>query len=159
MPLYMKYNEIDGGVKTEGYVKWIELHSLEWTATRKVNMTMGQPADRSVTWPDVSEITVTKSMDVSSNRLLEEALGGTLTGTVEIALCSVRNKNMVELAQYTMSNTGITVYASSTSGDTPMETLRLNFTQIAVKYTSLNRTLNGNPRVSTYDLATMKLSS
>jgi len=40
-----------------------------------------------------------------------------------------------------------------------METLRLNFTQIAVKYTSLNRTLNGNPRVSTYDLATMKLSS
>lgn len=158
MPVYMKYDEIDGDVATDGYAKWIELHSLTWGATRQVQSPMGKSADREATWPNVSEMTVTKSMNVSSNPLFEEAVGGTLDGDVKIALCTIRNKAMVELAQYTLRNTMISGYTLTTSGDTPLETLSLNFTQIEVKYTSLNRDARGNPLVSTYDLAQAKLN-
>lgn len=158
MPLYMKYNDIEGDVTTAGYEKWIELSSVNWGAKRDILLPMNKSADREATLPTVSEISVTKIMDKSSCGLFEEAVGGVMDSTVKIALCSVRNKAMVELAQYTLSNTAVSGYGFSASGETPGESLSLNFTKIEIKYTTLNRDLKDNPIISTFDLARVKLN-
>lgn len=158
MPLYMKYEDIDGDVTTEGYAKWIEVHSLTWGARREIEMPINKSADREALLPAVSEITLTKSMDVSSATLFEEAVGGDMDRTVNIALCSVRNKEMVELARYTLYNTAVSGYSFSANGETPVENISLNFTQIEIKYTTLNRDPKGNPAVTNFDLARVKLN-
>lgn len=158
MPLYMKYGEIDGNVETEGYKKWIEVNSFQWGVGRGISSPVGSSADREASHPSVSEVSLSKEMDVATNKLLEEALGSTMNATVEVAVCTTGAGQLTEFLRYTLFNTGLSNYSVASGGDRPKESFSLNFTKIAIKYTSLNTDLDGSPSTTTYDLAKQTLN-
>ena len=158
MALYMKYGEIDGKVETEGYKKWIEINSFQWGVARNMSSAMASSEDREASHVSVSEITITKEMDVSSRMLLEDALGGKLSTDVTISVCTTGQGKLIEFLCYKLTNTGLSAYTVQSGGDRPTEQLTLNFTAVAITYTSLNSNLQGQPATTTYDLAKMKLN-
>ena len=79
MPIYVKYGDIKGDVTAEGHKGsdgWFEVQSFQWGVGRGISAPTGKNVDREASAPSVSEITMTKSMDIASYRLLDEALQG-----------------------------------------------------------------------------------
>ncbi|MGH2448624.1 MAG: type VI secretion system tube protein Hcp [Chloroflexota bacterium] len=158
MALYLKYGSIDGKVSTTGYDKWIELKSFQWGVGRGISSAMGSTQDREASHPSVSEITVGKEMDISSSKLLEDALGGEMNTKAEIAVCTTGKNEVKEFLRYTLTNTGLSGYSVTSGGDRPSESLSLNFTEVEVKYTGLSPELSGDPAIVKYNLGTMKVN-
>ncbi len=158
MALFMKYGSIDGNVETKGYEKWIMINSLQLGVGRGISSPVGTSADREGSHPSVSEVVVTNEMDVATNKLLEDALGGAMNTEVQIAYCSTGKDEVKEFLRYILTNTALSGYSVSSSGDRPSESLSLNFTKIEIKYTSLAVDESGNPASTNYNLATQKLN-
>jgi type VI secretion system secreted protein Hcp len=76
--IYMKFGAIDGAVTTKNFEKWIELNSFHWGVGRAVGTAARGAMSRESSEPSVSEVTVTKLMDTSSDGLFQDAVGGDL---------------------------------------------------------------------------------
>ena len=159
MPIYMNYDSlaIKGDVTEEGHKDWIELSSFQWGVGRGISTPTGGAADRESSAPSVSEITVSKSQDAASNKLLNEALQG--EGKTVIIDFAKTDKGKLEVyLTYTLTNCMISGYSVSSGGDRPSESLSLNFTKIEFKATP-NKAAGeqASPETVTYDLATAKV--
>jgi type VI secretion system secreted protein Hcp len=156
MPIYMNYNSlaIKGDVTEDGHKDWIELHSFQWGVGRGISSPTGGSADRESSAPSVSEITCSKSSDVSSTLLVNEALQGE-GQTVIIDFCKTDKGKLEVYMTYTLTNTMISGYSISSGGDRPSESLSLNFTKVEFKLTGQGAGGDtGSPSSVTYDLAT-----
>jgi type VI secretion system secreted protein Hcp len=132
MPIYMKYDGIDGDVTAEGHDKWIELQSLQFGTGRGIQTATGRGADREASAPSISEMVATKLMDLASSKLFLESLVGE-GKKVQIDLCRTGEKLEVYMT-YELEDTLISSYSVSSGGERPMESLSLNFTKITQKY-------------------------
>ncbi len=160
MPIYMKYDGIDGDVTATGHEKWIELSSVQFGVGRGIAApTAGGAKDRDPGNPSVSEIVGTKQMDDSSADFFKESLKGK-GKTVKIDFCfSSQEKGMVPYLTLTLTNTLISGYSLSTGGDRPSESLSLNFTKIEYKYIPTDEAhAEEGQKVYTYDIATAEVS-
>ncbi|GAC1346837.1 MAG: Hcp family type VI secretion system effector [Acetobacteraceae bacterium] len=158
MAIYMKFGSVDGQVTTEGFAKWIELHSLQFGVGRAVSSGAGG-AQREGSNPSISEITVTKVYDVASPKLYEDALAGSFDTKVDIKLTTTTKNKVDTYLSYELSECGVSGYSISSGGDNPSESLSLNFTKIMVTPTPLND--KGTPVAGakvTYDLTKMTKS-
>ena len=157
MPIYMKYAALKGDVTASGHETWIELNSFQWGVGRGISSPTGASADRESSAPSVSEITVTKANDVASAPLLNEALQGEGVD-VQIDFCKTDKGNLEVYQTYTLTNTMISGYSTSSGGDRPSESLSLNFTKIEYKITGMKAAgETGSPFPVTYDLAQAKV--
>ena len=159
MPIYMKYNKgaIKGDVTAEGHTDWIELGSFQWGVGRGISSPTGASADRESSAPSISEITVTKSQDISSAPLLNEALQGEGV-TVVIDFCKTDKGALEVYTKYTLTNCMISGYSTSSGGDRATESLSLNFTKIEYKLIGMKAEgASGDPFPVTYDLAQAKV--
>jgi len=157
MAIYMKYGDIDGQVTTEGFNKWIELNSFQMGAGRGIGSARGTGANREASEPSISEITVTKVWDaVSSSKLFEEAVSGTMDRKVEIKFTQTGGKKQEVFLIVNLTNTGISGYSSSSSGEKPTESVSLNFAKIEVipKITNNDGSIEDGQKVS-FDLKLM----
>ncbi|HTN11311.1 MAG TPA: type VI secretion system tube protein Hcp [Acetobacteraceae bacterium] len=158
MPIYMKYTGIDGDVDAEGHEKWIECGSFQWGVGRGISSPTGASSDRESSAPSISEITVTKSQDVGTVKLLQEALQGEGVA-VTIDFTKTDKGKLETYLQYTLTNTMISGYSLSSGGDRPQESLSLNFTKVECKLTSMTATnADGSPENVTYDLSKAKIA-
>lgn len=159
MPIYMNYDSlaIKGDVTEEGHKNWIELHSFQWGVGRGISSPTGASADRESSAPSVSEITVTKTTDAASVKILNEALQG--EGKTVIIDFTKTDKGKLEVYQtFTLTNTMISGYSMSSGGDQPNESLSLNFTKVEFKYVPRKPEGGaGSPETVTYDLAAAKV--
>ena len=157
MPIYMKYNKVQGDATAEGHEKWIELHSFQWGVGRGISSPTGGSADRESSAPSVSEIVVTKNTDVASPKLLDESLQGE-GQDVEIDFCKTDKGKLEVYLKYMLTNTMISGYSLSSGGDRPSESLSLNFTKIEFKNTGMGKAgETGSPDAVSYDLALAKV--
>jgi type VI secretion system secreted protein Hcp len=160
MAIYMKFGGIEGDVTAEGHTGWIELKSLQWGVGRGVSSPTGGIADRESSAPSVSECTVTKDNDTSSDGLLTEAFtgdGGGNGATVQIDFTRTQAGALVVYQTITLTNVIISGYSTSSGGDRPSESLSLNFVKIAVTNTPMKPDgTTGSPSTTTYDLALAK---
>jgi type VI secretion system secreted protein Hcp len=156
MAIYMKFGSINGAVTTAGFVKWIELDSFQWGVGRAIG-SAARGAEREGSEPSLSEITVTKAMDIASPQLFLDAVAGTMQSKVEIDFTrTVQNKVQTYL-KYVLTDTGLSGYSVSSGGDTPSESFSLNFTQLQETYTNFNPDgTAGTPETVGYDLPQMK---
>ena len=76
MPIYVKYDGIDGGVTASGHEKWIEVDSCQLGVHRNVTNPTGRGTEREAAVPSLSEIVVTKSQDAASAKLFQASLWG-----------------------------------------------------------------------------------
>ena len=134
MPIYMNYNSlaIKGDVTEASHKDWIELNSLQWGVGRGISSPTGGAADRESSAPSVAEIVVTKANDISSAKVLNEALQGE-GQTVIIDFCRTDKGKLQVYLTYTLTNTMISSYSLSSGGDRPSESLSLNFTKVEYK--------------------------
>jgi type VI secretion system secreted protein Hcp len=157
MPIYMKYNDIDGDVTADKYAKWIECNSFQFGVGRGIGSPTGGSMDRESSAPSISEITLSKAQDIASVKLLNEALQGEGV-TVTIDFCKTDKGNLETYLQYTLTNTMISGYSSSSGGDRPSESLSLNFTKVEFKQTQMGAdNADASPSTVGYDLSTAKI--
>jgi type VI secretion system secreted protein Hcp len=157
MPIYMNYNSIPGDATAEGHEKWIELNSCQWGVGRGISSPTGASADRESSAPSVSEIVVTKSTDVSSPKVLNEAYQGE-GQKVQIDFCKTDKGKLEVFLTLNLENTMISGYSVSSGGDRPTESLSLNFTKVEFKNVGMGAAAEtGSPDSVTYDLALAKV--
>ena len=157
MAIFMKYGETDGEGSAEGYLKWIELQSLQWGVGRGISAGVGGASKREASAPSVSEITVTKTLDAFSPTALKEAIGGKgVTVKLDITRTDADGKHHA-FQKYILSNVMISGYSVASGGDRPSESLSLNFTKFDSEYIKIDDQF---AEVTTghfiYDLSTAK---
>ena len=160
MAIYMKFGSVNGDVVTDGYAKWIELGSLQFGAGRAISSPMGSAARREASAPSLSEVTVTKEFDMTSNPMFEASTQGTKGTKAEIAVTrsgtGTNSGKQVELLRLTLEESLISGYSMSSGGDRPSESISLNYTKIQMKYTPMKEDgTTGDPVTSTFDLEKM----
>jgi type VI secretion system secreted protein Hcp len=159
MAIFLKYGDIKGETTQVTHKEWIEVNSFQFGVGRGISSGVGGGSKREATAPSVSEITVTKTMDVASPLLLKEAIGGKAV-TAKIELTQTDNKGThVSFQKYILTNTLVSGYSVSSGGDRPSESLSLNFTKIDSEYLKIDdkfaSTTTGHV---IYDIAESKMS-
>jgi type VI secretion system secreted protein Hcp len=159
MPIYMNYDSLalKGDVTEDAHKGWIELNSFQWGVGRGISSPTGASADRESSAPSISEITVTKAQDISTPKVLNEALQGE-GKTVLIDFTKTEKGKLVVYMTYTLTNTMISGYSISSGGDRPSESLSLNFTKVEYKNTpAVAEGTLAAPETVIYDLASAKV--
>ena len=156
MAVYMKIAAIKGSVTTEGFKDWIELESFHWGVGRAVGTAARGSTSREHSEPSISEITVTKRMDLASPKLFLDAVGGKLDSKVDIKFSTTTKAQVTTFLTFKLENTGLSGYSVSSGGDLPVESLSLNFTKISMTFTGHDPGVGGSPETVGYDLTQMK---
>jgi type VI secretion system secreted protein Hcp len=155
----MKYGALKGEVSQETHKEWIEINSLQWGVGRGIGSGVGGGSLRESSAPSVSEITVTKVMDIASPLLLKESLGGKAVEVkIEITQTDDSGKH-VSFQKYVLTNTLISGYSISSGGDRPSESLSLNFTKFDSEYMNIDDQFASKTTGHVvYDIALAKLT-
>src|SRR5918911_2684837 len=156
MAIYLKYGGLEGPVTTEGFQKWIECNSFQWGVGRAIGTGARGSLSREHSEPTISEITITKTTDKASTKLLLEALAGKLDTKVTIKFTTTVKNQVETFLTYETENTGPSHYSLGSGGDMPMETLTLNFTKIKMTFKPMEAGLSGQADTVGYDLEAMK---
>lgn len=156
MAIYMKYGSINGAVTTDGFKDWIELGSFQWGVGRGIGSAARGAQNREGSEPSLSEIIVTKMMDIASNNLFLDAVAGTMNAKVEIKFTTTTKNKVETFLTYELTDTGLSGYSLSSGGDNPSESLSLNFTKVSITRSAIGP--DGKPKPDTvgYDLTQMK---
>lgn len=156
MPIYLQIDGIQGDATQEQHRKWMDIEAIHWNVARNLNTVAGKAANREATEPTISEIVLTKVSDSSSTKLFQEAVSGTQGKRAVIHLVSTGSPGETYI-EYALTNTLIANYSIDSSGDRPLETIRLNFTKIEVKYIPYDdNNRPQSPMIASYDLATTR---
>jgi len=156
MPIYVQYGSVKGDVTAEGHVGWIEVNSFQWGVGRGISSPTGGSSDREASAPSVSEIVVTKPTDIATVNLLTESLEGE-GQDVTIDFCKTDKGALNVYLSYTLNNTMISGYSSSSGGDRPQESISFNFTKIQCRDVSLgSKNEDGSPATVGYDIGAGK---
>jgi type VI secretion system secreted protein Hcp len=159
MAIFLKYGSLKGEVTQETHKEWIEVNSLQWGVGRGIGSGVGGGSLRESSAPSVSEVTVTKVMDIASPLLLKESLGGKAVEVkLEITQTDDSGKH-VSFQKYILTNTLISGYSISSGGDRPSESLSFNFTKFDSEYMNIDDQFASKTTGHViYDIALAKLS-
>jgi type VI secretion system secreted protein Hcp len=156
MPIYMQYGDIKGDVTAEGHKEWVEVGSFQWGVGRGISSPVGGSKDRESSAPSVSEITVTKTQDIASPKLLEAACVGEGV-KVKLDFTKTDKGKLETYIEVTLEECMISGFSMSSGGDRPIETLSLNFTKIEYRFTPMGTDGKpGSPETFKYDLGEAK---
>jgi type VI secretion system secreted protein Hcp len=157
MAIYMKYPDIKGSSTSDKFKDLILLDSLSFGVSRNIAGAHRTDKNREASEPSVSEVTVTKMMDVASPKLFVESVASDLKNDVEITFATTTAKTTAEFLSYKLANVGLSHYSVSAGADgIPVETLVLNFTKLEMKFTTHGPDVSGSPESVGYDLLAMK---
>lgn len=156
MPIYLQIDGIQGDATHETHKQWMDIEAIHWDVSRNMNTSAGSTANREASEPTISEMVLTKVSDSSSTKLFSEACTGKTGKLATIHLVTTGSPGDTYI-QYTLTNTLLANYSVDTSGDRPVETIRLNFTKMEVKYTPYDEMNNPkSPMIASYDLTTTR---
>lgn len=150
MPIYMKFEGIEGSAKGN-YKGWIEIQSCQLGNHRGITNPTGKGSNREAGVPSISEIVITKFNDNDSTHLFRESIQG--SGR-KVTIEFVSEDAGAPYLSIELENVLISGYSFSSGGDSPLESLSLNFTKITYtpKPTSSDPKASANRAV--WDLAT-----
>lgn len=138
MAVFLKIGDIKGETTQVTHKEWIEVNSFQLGVGRGISSGVGGGSKREATAPSVSEIVVTKTMDISSPLLFKAAIGGKAV-EVKIELTQTDDSGKhVAYQKYVLTDTLVSGYSISSNGDRPSESLSLNFTKIDSEYLNIN---------------------
>jgi len=160
MAIFLNFNgkKPKGNVTANGYEGWIKLDEFQFAVSRGISMESGNTSNREVTYPDISEVTISKIMDGASTGLFKEALAGAKGCTVLIDIVKtgadkIEKYVAYELEECLLSNYDMDAYSNSA----PIENITISFAKITMTYTAGDRTnKEGTPERVGYDLAAGK---
>jgi type VI secretion system secreted protein Hcp len=158
MPIYLKYDGINGDVNESKHKDWIEVLSCSLNVSRQITMPVGGGRTRDAQLPHVSEVMCTKTHDRSSVELFRTSLGGGSGKLVKIDFVAVGGAQQSNTyLQWELENCMISSYSVSSGGDKPVESFSLNFTKVLEKFIPSDETgKQGSPVSAGWDLLQQK---
>lgn len=147
--ILLKLGKINGLSEIDKHEKWIQVDSLQFGVGRAISISSGG-ADRDTSNPSFSEITVSKSMDISSPDIFAESIAGKAAEQAEIHFVQTSGtdaKGQVFL-KLTLIKPLLSGYSMSSGGERPSESLSINFTKIEYQYDSFSgdKVTTGTPK-------------
>ena len=125
------------------------LTSFQWGVGRGISSPTGGGGPREASAPSVSEITTSHATDKYSAGFLRESLVGEGVPAVIYFSNVVVGTTTVDYIEMQLDDTMISGFSLSSGGDTPSESLSLNFTKF-----TLRAQLGGSDTTVTYNMAT-----
>jgi type VI secretion system secreted protein Hcp len=118
-------------------------------------MRTGSSADRESTTPAISEVEIKKEMDIASGNLLQKFL---TNEAQTVNLDFLRTDDQVDVyCHITLTNAILSMFELESTGERPIEVLRLNFTKIEIRTTQMGPDgLPAAPFTTGYDLGLTK---
>jgi len=126
---------INGESTVDKHDKWITIDSIQFGVGRGIS-SVGGGGDRETSNPSFSEVTMSKTMDVSSTELFMQAISGKSLGKAEIHFIQTGGTDVKGQSYLTIELDEVLVssYSVSSGGDRPSESFSLNFTKISYQY-------------------------
>lgn len=160
MAIFLNFNgnKPKGNVTADGYKDWIKIDDFQFAVSRGISMEAGNTSNREVTYPDISELTVTKIMDGASTGLFKEALTGDtgckiLIDIVKTGADKIEKFVSYELEDCLLSNYDVDAYSNAA----PIESIAISFAKITMSYTAGDRANSAaTPERIGYDLTAGK---
>lgn len=159
MPIYMQYETITGDVTENKHAGWVDIASFSLSVSRSINTPVGSTAKREVASPSVSEIQISKQMDISSYRWLEESLYGQKAVKCTINFLRTGTDGNLEVyATYIFSNCLVSSYSIGGGGGGSNESIAINYTKLEYSYVPREgeNTSGGSKPRAAFDLTTAK---
>lgn len=160
MAIFLNFNgnSPKGNVTAEGYEGWIKIDDFQFAVSRGISMESGNMSNREVTYPDISEITISKIMDGASTGLFKEALTGSQGCTVLVDVVKTGAGALEKYVSYEFNDCLLSNYEMDAySNSAPMENISISFAKITMCYTAGDRTNKGStPERIGYDLTAGK---
>ena len=155
MAIYMSLDGIKGSSTDEKFKEMIELNSFQWGAGLGVGSPRG--GDRTTSEPSVSEITVTKNLDKSSELIFKTLLKGDPIAKGKINFVAASKGESVAYAVLELEKIIISGFSQSSGGDWPSESISLNFVKFDWMFTGRDAENAGSATHLIYDLAANKV--
>ena len=155
MAIVVKYGDITGESKIEGFTDFFEVGSFQLGFGRGIGSARGTSTRESST-VSISEIVVTKNTDGTSIDLMTQACEGKLDAKVTIVFLRTGSGQAEEYLKYELEGTGISGYSLSSGGDRPTESVSFNFDKVTMSYTPVGDDLTGSAATYGWNLATQK---
>lgn len=137
--IYVSIDDISGNCTEEGYEDWIMVDSFSIGVSNSLTINPGN-TERTTGGVNISEMSFSKTMDVSSMLLYAACAGNKSLGEVTVAVTRTEGESQMLLVTYVLGDAMVSNIASSGSGhgDLPSESFSLNFTTITGQYTQQN---------------------
>ena len=133
--ILMQFEGIAGESTVEGHKDWINIDSCQFGVGRNIAAPTGGGGDRTPSPPSFSEITLSKTADITTPKLMHELTSGTGKNvTLEFLTTSSGGGKLEVYQRIELENVLISGYSQSSGGDRPSESLSLNFTKITLTY-------------------------
>jgi type VI secretion system secreted protein Hcp len=151
--------DMGDGVKGESsltdFVGKMELLSFSHGVAMQITGDLSN-TERTSGKPNHQDMTITKYLDAASPVLAQGCCQGTGYPKVDIVIGRNDSGKVIELMRYTMKNVLISsISVGGGGGDKPVETVTLNYNDIAWKFTSQNASIGQKGIVNgTWNLAT-----
>ena len=132
--IFIKFpNGIAAETSQTGHEESVAATSVQWGVSRAVSSSFTS-SGRETSTPNFSELVFTKMFDSSSNDLALAAAKGKSMDEVTITFRKDTGDDQMDYLVYTLKDVLISSYTMSSGGETPMESLSLNYTNIKGVY-------------------------
>jgi type VI secretion system secreted protein Hcp len=132
--IFIKFpNGIAAETTQSGHEESVAAMSVSWGVGRAVS-TSFTSSGRETSTPTFSEFVFTKMFDSASNDLALAAAKGTSFDEVTVTFRKDTGDDQLDYLVYTLTDVLISSYSMSSGGETPMESLSLNYTKIKGLY-------------------------
>lgn len=158
MSIFLNYEGIKGESSDSNHKDWVDVDSWSWGVQRKITSASSTQGDRESSNAVVSDLTITKKMDSSSNKFFIESCCGT-GKTVKLHLTKTGKGSGADVfMEYTLRNALISNYkVGGTAGEVyrPIESITISFVEMEAKYIRYDEDGNAiSPDIVGFDTAT-----
>ena len=137
MPVFAKYDGVDGESKDGNHDKWIDVLSIDWGAHKPGGGATGQSRRRG--GAVVEDMVLTMEYEKASPKLQEKCLMGEVIPKLEIEQTSTYGGARATYLKYELKNVMVTSFQVNASGNDeagpPTVVIGNNFEELKVTYT------------------------
>ncbi|MDV2078918.1 Hcp family type VI secretion system effector [Marinobacter xestospongiae] len=130
---YLDYEGIKGEATAEQYKDMITVLSMDFNVHREISAYTGTAMDREASATRLGDITITKLQDNASPDLFKEATIG--KGKKATFFITKQGEAIEEIMKIELTDAMISNYSVSVSGDRPVESVTISYTEMMMTVT------------------------
>jgi type VI secretion system secreted protein Hcp len=134
MGIFLKLGDIESDAADKNHKGWIACESFSGGTSRPMYVATGGGMMRDTSDADLHEVGLTMKMHKASPKVFLASLVGKPCKAVVHVTRSADPTGTLNYLEATLTDTYVTHYSVDCDGDTPVETISLNFTEIEKKY-------------------------
>ncbi|MEX0730700.1 MAG: type VI secretion system tube protein Hcp [Aquisalimonadaceae bacterium] len=137
MSIFMHFEGIKGESADSNHKEWMDVRNLRWGVSRDISAKTSTQNDRESSNAEISDLTVTRSMDSASTGLFLESCCGKGKDVVLHLTKTGSGAGADVYVEYTLKNALISNYEVVANGqdtERPMEHITISFVDLEFKY-------------------------